>query len=121
VNVTSFRRNYVPLPQPEFVAPYKLDFPVQILNNFHKMGWSIIGIYWPGCSIWGDLLFDSLGNLITLPLSGISGIPSPITRDPGSCGGDGFALATPLVSPSLSSRLQEFTSSKGLRGGISVF
>jgi hypothetical protein len=64
-----------------------------------------------------------LGDLITLPLSGISGVPSPIriTGDPGSGGGDGFALATPLVSPSPSSKLQEFPSSKGLRGGVSVF
>jgi hypothetical protein len=47
-------------------------------------------------------------------------MPSSFIGDSGSGGGDGSALATPLVSPSPSSRLREFPSSKGLRGGRSV-
>jgi hypothetical protein len=47
-------------------------------------------------------------------------MPSPFTGDSGLGGGDGFALASPLVSPSPFSRLQEFPSSKGMRGGRSV-
>jgi len=45
---------------------------------------------------------------------------SPFKRDSGSSCGDGFSLETSLVSPSPSSILQEFVSSKGSTDGRSV-